>query len=117
MFQRVGNIAFPSGAASADEMFEAALDAGASDVASTGDGPVITCTPEDLYAVRETLETRFGAPTEAQLIWKPANTVPIAGDNASTLIKLLEALEDDDDVQSVSANFEIADDELRRLSA
>ena len=117
MFQRVGNIVFPASAGSADDMFEAALEAGASDVASTVDGHVITCTPEDLYGVRETLEARFGAPTEAQLIWKPMNTVPVAGDTASTLLKLLEALEEDDDVQSVSANFEIADDELRRLSA
>ena len=117
MFQRVGNIVFPASAASADDMFEASLEAGASDVASTVDGHVITCTPEDLYGVRETLEARFGAPTEAQLIWKPMNTVPVAGDAASTLLKLLEALEEDDDVQSVSANFEIADDELRRLSA
>jgi YebC/PmpR family DNA-binding regulatory protein len=117
MFQRVGSIAFAPDAASADDMFEAALEAGASDVASTADGHVITCSPEDLYAVRETLEARFGAPTEAQLIWKPTNTVPVAGDNASTLLKLLEALDEDDDVQSVSANFEIADDELQRLSA
>jgi YebC/PmpR family DNA-binding regulatory protein len=117
MFQRVGNIVFPASAASADDMFEASLEAGASDVASTADGHVITCTPEDLYGVRETLEARFGAPTEAQLIWKPMHTVPVAGDAASTLLKLLEAIEEDDDVQSVSANFEIADEELRRLSA
>ena len=98
-------------------MFEAALDAGAADVASTADGHAITCAPEDLYAVREALEARFGAPTEAQLMWKPQSTVPVSGDAASALLKLLEALDDDDDVQSVSANFEIADDELRRLSA
>jgi len=117
MFQRVGNISYPADAASADAMFEAALDAGATDVASSADGHVITCTPEDLYAVRETLEARFGAPTEAQLIWKPMSTVPVSGDTASVLLKLLEALEEDDDVQSVSANFDIAEDELRRLSA
>jgi YebC/PmpR family DNA-binding regulatory protein len=117
MFQRVGSIAYPPDAASADDMFEAALDAGAADVASTADGHAITCAPEDLYTVREALETRFGAPTEAQLMWKPQSTVPVSGDAASALLKLLEALEDDDDVQSVSANFEIADEELRRLSA
>jgi YebC/PmpR family DNA-binding regulatory protein len=117
MFQRVGSISYPADAASADAMFEAALEAGATDVASTSDGHVITCTPEDLYSVREALESRFGAPTEAQLIWKPMSTVPVGGDAASTLLKLLEALEEDDDVQSVSANFDIAEDELRRLSA
>ena len=117
MFQRVGSVSYPAAVASADAMFEAALDAGATDVASTGDGHVITCAPEDFYAVRETLEARFGAPSEAQLIWKPTSTVPVAGDTADTLLKLLEALEEDDDVQSVSANFDIAEDELRRLSA
>jgi YebC/PmpR family DNA-binding regulatory protein len=117
MFQRVGSIAYPAAAATADAMFEAALDAGATDVASTDDGHAITSAPEDFYAVRETLEGRFGAPSEAQLVWKPSNTVPIAGDMAGTLLKLLEALEEDDDVQSVSANFDIAEDELRRLSA
>jgi YebC/PmpR family DNA-binding regulatory protein len=117
MFQRVGSISYAPEAATGDAMFEAALEAGASDVVSGADGHVITCAPEDFYAVREALEARFGAPGEAQLVWKPTNTVPVAGDNAGALLKLLEALEDDDDVQSVSANFEIADDELRRLSA
>ncbi|HEX7008048.1 MAG TPA: YebC/PmpR family DNA-binding transcriptional regulator [Alphaproteobacteria bacterium] len=117
MFQRVGSISYPPDAASADDMFEAALDAGATDVVSGPDGHTITCAPEDLYAVRETLEARFGPPTEAQLTWKPQSTVPVSGEAAAALFKLLEALEEDDDVQSVSANFEIADEELRRLSA
>ena len=65
--------------------------------------------------MRETLEARFGPPTEAQLLWKPTNTVPVAGHNASALLKLLEALEELDDVQNVYANFDIPESVMAEL--
>ena len=67
--------------------------------------------------VRDVLEERLGPPASAQLTWRPQNTIPVDGDAAESLMKLLEALEDSDDVQRVSANFDIADDLLERLSA
>ena len=117
MFERVGQISYDGAAASADDMFEAALDASASDVNSSEDGHEITCAPEDLHTVRESLETKFGAPRSAALTWKPQNTVPVDRKAAETLFKLLEALEDSDDVQSVAANFEVPDDVMASFGA
>jgi len=116
-FNRVGAIAYPAGAAGADEMFEAALEAGASDVESGAGGHEITCAPEDLAQVREALAERFGAAEDASLTWKPQTTVPVEADAAETLLKLIEALDESDDVQSVSANFEIDDAVMDRLTA
>ena len=118
MFDRVGAIRYPAAAADAEAMFEAALDAGADNVESSEDGHEVTCAPDDLGAVREMLEGRFGTPEHARLDWRPQTTVPVAAeDTAKTLLKLLEILEDNDDVQRVQANFEIADDVMERLSA
>lgn len=116
-FERVGQILYASSVADADTMFEAALEAGASDVSSTADGHEILCTVDDFNAVREAGEQRFGPPEQAGLVWKPLSTVAIEEDAAGVLFNLIEALEDSDDVQSVSANFEVADDVLARLSA
>ena len=115
MFERVGSIAYASDAASGDDMFEAALEAGASDVESSAEGHEITCEPSDLHAVREALETRFGAPTRAELAWKPTTTAPVDEDSAGTLFRLLEVLDDSDDVQRVAANFEVSDEVLQAL--
>ncbi|MHA1536135.1 MAG: YebC/PmpR family DNA-binding transcriptional regulator [Alphaproteobacteria bacterium] len=117
MFERVGSIAYGAEAASGDDMFEAALEAGASDVESSADGHEITCEPGDLHAVREALEARFGAPTRAELAWKPTTTAPVGEDEASTLFRLLEVLDDSDDVQRVAANFEVSDEVLQALGA
>lgn len=116
LFDRIGQILYPAEAASAEEMFEAALEAGAEDVASYADGHVVTTGPEDIHAVRDALEQQFGAPQEAALTWRPQTTIAVDGDSAQTLIKLLGVLEDSDDVQTVSANFEIADDVLAALA-
>ena len=117
MFDRIGAIRFPASAASADAMFEAALDAGADNVESTEDGHEISTNPDDLGAVREALEAKFGTPEYARLDWRPQTLVPVTSeDTARTLLKLLDALEDDDDVQRVQANFEIADDLMEKLS-
>jgi len=117
MFDRVGQLIYPVAAASADDMFEAALEAGADDVESAEESHEITCAPEDFNAVREALDTRFGAPEEAGLTWKPQNTVALDEDKAATLLKLLDVLDDNDDVQSVSANFEISDEVMAKLTA
>ncbi|MSO93238.1 MAG: YebC/PmpR family DNA-binding transcriptional regulator [Rhodospirillales bacterium] len=117
MFERVGLIRYPAAAAGADAMFEAALDAGASDVQSGDAGHEIACAPDDLGAVRDALETKFGAPESARLDWKPLNTVPVGeAEKAQTLFDLLGALEDNDDVQRVSANYDVPDDVMQRLS-
>ena len=117
MFDRVGQLIYPVAAASADDMFEAALEAGADDVESAEESHEITCAPEDFNAVREALDTRFGAPEEAGLTWKPQNTIALDEDTAATLLKLLDVLDDNDDVQSVSANFEISDEVMAKLTA
>jgi len=116
MFERVGLIVYGAGAASPDEMFEVALDVGAGDVESTDSGHEVTCATDDFSIVRDALEAKFGTPEDARLDWKPQNSIAIEGKNAETLLKLLDALEDNDDVQRVAANFDIDDDELERLS-
>jgi YebC/PmpR family DNA-binding regulatory protein len=116
-FEHVGEIAYPVGAASADDMLEAAIEAGASDVASNGDGHVVISAPEDFNSVRDALETRFGPAESARLVWRPLNSTVIDEVTAASLFKLIETLEDSDDVQNVYANFEVSEDVLARLSA
>jgi transcriptional/translational regulatory protein YebC/TACO1 len=110
-------VLFPAAVASADAMFEAAVEAGADNVESGGEQHAITCAADDLNAVRDALEKRFGAPQSAKLVWRSKVNTPVSGDAADSLLKLLETLEDSDDVQNVYANFEMADDVLQRLSA
>jgi len=117
MFERVGAIVYPAATASADAMFEAALEAGATDVQSTADGHEVTCAPDDFSAVRDALEAKFGAAATARLDWKPLSTVTVADNDADTLLKLLDVLYDSDDVQRIAANFEVADHIMERLSA
>ena len=117
MFDRLGEVIYPSKIATADAMFEAAVEAGADNVESGAEQHTITCATDDLNGVRDTLEQRFGAAQSAKLVWRPKTSAPVAGDDADPLLKLLETLEDSDDVQSVYANFEMADDVLQRLSA
>jgi YebC/PmpR family DNA-binding regulatory protein len=117
LFDRLGEVLYPVAVASADAMFEAAVEAGADNVESGGEQHAITCAADDLNAVRDALEKRFGAPQSAKLAWRPKVNTPVSGDAADSLLKLLETLEDSDDVQNVYANFEMADDVLQRLSA
>ncbi|HEX6843080.1 MAG TPA: YebC/PmpR family DNA-binding transcriptional regulator [Stellaceae bacterium] len=116
MFERLGQIVYPANAASADAMFEAAVEAGADNVESAEEH-VVTSAPDALNAVRDALERRFGAAQSAKLLWKPRTQAPVEGQNAEALFKLLETLEDSDDVQNVFANFEVSDDVMARLSA
>ncbi|MGF1640737.1 MAG: YebC/PmpR family DNA-binding transcriptional regulator [Rhodospirillales bacterium] len=117
MFDRIGIIHYPPDAAGAEDMFEAALDAGATDVSSDGDGHEISCVPDDLSSIRDALERRFGPVDAARLDWRPNVTVSVDEDRAVSLFKLLDALEDNDDVQRVAANFDVAEDVMERLSA
>jgi len=117
MFDHVGQVTFPASATSSDAMFGAAVDAGADDVESGAEEHVVICASEALNDVRDALEKRFGAPLAAKVVWKPKNLVPVDGETAEALFKLLEALEDSDDVQNVFANFEVSDDVMARLSA
>ncbi len=117
LFDRVGQVVYPASSVKADALFEAAVEAGAEDIESVGGEQVVSCAPESLNAVRDALEARFGPPQSAKLVWKPKALSPIGNDDAVSLFKLLETLEDSDDVQNISANFEVADDVLARLSA
>jgi len=117
MFERRGLIEYPVDVADADTVFEEALEAGAEDVSSDGDGHEISCAPDDFAAVRDVLLKKFGDPTEARLNWKPNMTTDLDEKGAETMLKLIDVLEDNDDVQSVSSNFEISDEILAKLSA
>ena len=115
MFDKVGQIIYPLEVTNADSMFEAALEAGAQDVETDDDNHLVTTAPEDFNAAREKLEEIFGAPEEAQLTWVAQNTLDVNEDQARTLLKFIDTLEDNDDVQSLSFNFEISDEILTKL--
>ena len=117
LFERVGQVTYAANAASADAMFEAAVEAGADNVESGGEEHAVTTAPDALNAVRDALEQRFGAPQSAKLVWKPKTLTPVEGEAADQLFKLLETLEDSDDVQSVYANFDASDEVMARVSA
>lgn len=117
MFERVGLIHYNASKASADDMFDAALEAGAIEVESGDAGHEINCAADDLSTVRDALEEKFGEADAARLDWKPQTMVPVDEAAAETLFKLLDVLDDNDDVQRVAVNFEVADDVLERLSA
>ncbi len=117
LFDRLGQVTYPAAAASADAIFDAAAEAGADNVDSGPEEHVVTGAPEALNELRDALERRFGPPSSARLVWKPKTLAPVEGAAAEALFKLLESLEDSDDVQTVYANFEVSDDVLARLSA
>jgi transcriptional/translational regulatory protein YebC/TACO1 len=109
MFDRVGLIEFDAGAASADAMLEAAIEAGADDVASSADGHEVYAAQDSFANVSKALEAKFGEPRKAGLVWKPQNTVPIDDEKGEKMFKLMELLNDHDDVQSVYENSEMSD--------
>lgn len=117
MYDRVGEIVFAAEAASADDMFEAAIEAGADDCESTEDGHVLICAAESLHDVARALEDSFGEPTSARLIWRPQNSIELDDEAGEKLLRMLDALEDNDDVQNVYANFEVSDSVLESLDA
>jgi YebC/PmpR family DNA-binding regulatory protein len=117
LFDRVGQVTYPLAAASSDAIFEAAVEAGADDVESSAEEYTILCASDALNSVRDALEKRFGAALTAKVVWKPKTSIPIEGDTAEMLFKLLEALDDSDDVQNVFANFDVSEEVMARLSA
>jgi YebC/PmpR family DNA-binding regulatory protein len=117
MFDRVGEIIYPASAGSADGVLDAAIEAGASDVASDTEGHAILTTFEDLTQVARSLEERLGPPTTVRVVWRPQTLTPIAGEKAETLMKLIATIEDDDDVQNVYANYDVDEATLGQLSA
>jgi YebC/PmpR family DNA-binding regulatory protein len=116
MFDYIGRILYPIGVATADGMFEAAIDAGAENCEADSANHIITCTLEQFVHVREVLEKRFGTPESAKMIWQPKNTVPVDEEQAKSILKLVELLEDNDDVQEVFSNFEISETVLQKMT-
>ncbi len=117
MFNHVGMITYPPEVAGEEAMLEAAIEAGAENCESDEYGHTITCAQEQFGPVRESLEASFGEAKTARLAWEPVTTTPIDEEQAQTLMKLIDALEDNDDVQQVTANFEVDDAVLKVLSA
>lgn len=115
MFDRVGLITFPGDITGADEMLEAAIESGAIDVESSQEEHNIFCTDGDLNNVSNALELQFGESMSSKLIWRPQTTTELGLEEAEKILKLIDALEDDDDVQNVTANFNISEDTLNLL--
>lgn len=115
MFDRVGSVEFKAEVGDADTVMEAAIDAGAEDVESDDETHTVFCGAEDLHEVSKALEASLGEPENVKLIWRPQNRIDLDIDKAQTLMKLYEALEDNDDVQDVYANFEISDEVMAEL--
>ena len=114
-FDRMGLITYPGGAGSADKVFEAALEAGAEDVGSSDDGHEIWTAQESLHEVATALEKALGEPESVKLAWRPQTTVEVGEDDAATLFKLIDTLDDDDDVQTVWGNYEVSDAVMEKL--
>jgi len=110
-------VEFDAKAASADAMLDAAIEAGAEDVASGENGHEVYTTAESLRDVAKALEQKFGEPRKAALTWKPQNTVPLDDEQGEKVLKLIDALNDQDDVQNVYANFEVSDALVQKMSA
>jgi YebC/PmpR family DNA-binding regulatory protein len=117
MFDHVGVIEFDPDVASADAMLEAAIEAGADDVVSSETGHEVYAAQEQFANVAKALEAKFGEPRKAGLVWKPQNTVAIDDEKGEKLFKLLDLLNEHDDVQNVYANFEVSDALMAKMSA
>ena len=116
-FDRVGEITYKAEVGDADKVMEAAIEAGADDVESSEDGHTIICGFEAMNEVSKALEGVLGEAESVKAIWKSQNTVPVDEEKAQSLMKLIDNLEDDDDVQNVYSNFEVSDEILAKLSA
>ncbi len=116
-FERKGVILYPASAMDGDAILEAAIEAGALDVESDEEGHEVTCAPEDFFAVRDALEAKFGSPESARLEWVPNVRVDLDEEKARDILKLIDRLDESDDVQNVYANFEVSEAVSQRLSA
>ena len=115
-FDRVGLINYPATAGDPEKVFEAALDAGAEDVSSSDDGHEIWTEIGALHEVAKALEPLLGEPEGAKLAWRPQTSIDVTEADAGTLLKLIDALDEDDDVQQVWGNYEVSDDVLEKLA-
>ncbi|MEM9795597.1 MAG: YebC/PmpR family DNA-binding transcriptional regulator [Pseudomonadota bacterium] len=115
MFDRKGQVIYPAAAGSEDDVMMAAIEAGAEDVESDEEAHVIWCADSDLNAVSTALEGALGEAESTKLVWRPQTTTELDLEGMQSLMKLIEALEDDDDVQNVTSNFEASDEVMAQL--
>ena len=115
-FARLGLIEYPAAAGDAETVFEAAIEAGAEDVESDEDGHEIWTALDDLHEVARALEAALGEPESVKLAWRPQTSVDVAEGDAEQLLKLVDTLEEDDDVQTVWGNYEVSDAVLEKLA-
>jgi len=115
MFERKGEVVYPPSVSDADSVMMAAIEAGAEDVESSEDGHIVYCADTELNEVSAVLETELGESESARLIWKPVATAELDLDGMRKLLKLIDALEGDEDIQRVTANFEAPDEVLAQL--
>jgi YebC/PmpR family DNA-binding regulatory protein len=116
MFDRLGQILYPLSAGSEDAIMEAAIEAGAEDVESDDENHIIYTAFESLNEVVDALTASLGDPKSTSIIWSPQSETPISGEAAASLMKLIDALDDDDDVQNVFANYDISEEEMAKLA-
>ncbi len=114
-FERLGLVEYPAEAGDADKVFEAAIEAGAEDVESDEGGHRIWTSIETLHEVAKALEPMLGEAEGTKLAWRPSTDVTVVGDDAANLMKLIDTLEEDDDVQTVWGNYDVPDEELEKL--
>jgi YebC/PmpR family DNA-binding regulatory protein len=117
MFNRAGEITYKAKAGSADQVMEAAIEAGADDVQSDENGHVILCAFESIGEVTQALSAKLGEAETVKVVWKPQTVTPVDEDTAQSLMKLIDALDEDDDVQNVFTNFEVSDEVMKKLTA
>ena len=115
MFDRMGEIVYPAKAGSEDKVMEAAIEAGAADVESYEEGHTVWTAFEDLNEVAVALEAVLGEAKSTNIVWKPKTVTAVTGDDVAKLMKLVDALDDDDDVQTVYGNYEISDEDMEKL--
>jgi YebC/PmpR family DNA-binding regulatory protein len=114
-FDRMGLISYPATAGDAEKVFEAALEAGAQDVSSSDEGHEIWTAQDALHEVATAITPVLGEPEGAKLAWRPQTMVTVGEDDAATLFKLIDVLDDDDDVQTVWGNYEVSDEVMEKL--
>jgi YebC/PmpR family DNA-binding regulatory protein len=117
MFNRAGEISYKTQAGSNDDVMEAAIEAGADDVQSDESGHVILCAFESIGEVSAALSAKLGEAETVKVVWKPQTMTPVDEETAQTLMKLIDALDEDDDVQNVFTNFEVSDEVMKKLTA
>jgi YebC/PmpR family DNA-binding regulatory protein len=117
MFNRAGEITYKAKAGSADQVMEAAIEAGADDVQSDENGHVILCAFESIGEVTQALSAKLGEAETVKVVWKPQTVTPVDEETAQSLMKLIESLDEDDDVQNVFTNFEVSEEVMKKLTA